>query len=267
MKLNKMILKKSLSLLLSIGFLLSTVTQAVLFDDIDFSYISQNYLRPSATVITKKTGQRGIAAKLIDANMHPSYNSTLGNLQEVSREKCYFQGVDSRTLSGEMNQFIDNSKSVPASTKERIMAAYKEDQAAVLLQDKDFEIKANNTKYGSNPSVKPFEGVTTAASLPKAKEPAVYALFENIINRLNDWQNQRLPLQEHILATVPIESINVTTYDGVCRDDWFVKYNSKQLNDITKDEIGVLDMKGLLKKDINGHKLSHNEEQELRDIV
>jgi FkbH-like protein len=259
MRLNKLILKKSLSLLVSIVFFLSTVTQAVPFDDIDFSYISQNHLRPSATVVTKKTGQKDIATKLIDANMHSSYNSTLGNLQEVPSEKASSSGVDSRTLSGKMNQLIGSGKSVPASLKERIMDAYTEEQLAVLLQDKDFEIRADNSKYESNSGVKPFEGVTTVASMSEGA--TIYGLFESIIKRLNNWQINHLPKNKRVLATVPVESIHVTTYDGVCKDDWEDKYN-KQLNDETKKEI-----EKLVKERSRRHGLPRDQEQVLRKEI
>jgi phosphohistidine swiveling domain-containing protein/GNAT superfamily N-acetyltransferase len=246
-------------LLVSIGFLLSTVTQAVPFDDIDFSYISRNHLRPSATVVTKKTGQKDIATKLIDANMHSSYNSTLGNLQEVPSEKASSSGVDSRTLSGKMNQLIGSDKSVPASLKERIMDAYTEEQLAVLLQDKDFEIRADNSKYGSNSGVKPFEGVTTVASMSEGV--TIYGLFESIIKRLNNWQINHLPKNKRVLATVPVESIHVTTYDGVCKDDWEDKYN-KQLNDETKKEI-----EKLVKERSRRRGLPSDQEQVLRKEI
>ncbi len=82
----KSVFKKSISAVMALTFTLSITSQARSFNDTDFSYISQNHLRPTATIITKEFDQNNISIELKSANPKSSHNSIQGKPQEFSNQ-------------------------------------------------------------------------------------------------------------------------------------------------------------------------------------
>jgi len=134
---------------------------------------------------------------------------------------------------------MDKDVAVPQALEVLVRERYREELDDVLLGERDYTIKPDNTKYDKKGNVLPFEGVTTVANVPG--EHALYKFVSKLIGRIKGWQEDESLATPNgpILATVPIDSAHVTTYDTICKADWLDKYK-KQFNDETKEEIAAL---------------------------